>query len=130
MEFINRIDDVILFNKLKEEDIYKICRMITDNLCEKIKKNNIGMIIEDDVIRALCAQSYDERFGVRNMKRIIEDTLIIPVSKKIVEGDIPSGITLRASLNGTRIEFSEEEVKEGVADSTAFAGNQDGIAMR
>ncbi len=130
MEFINRIDDVVLFNKLKEEDIYKICRMITDNLCEKIKKNNIGMIIEDDVIKALCAQSYDERFGVRNMKRIIEDTLIIPVSKKIVEGDIPSGITLRASLNGTRIEFSEEEIKGGVEDSTAFAKNADGTAMR
>ena len=130
MEFINRIDDVVLFNKLKEEDIYKICRMITDNLCEKIKKNNIGMIIEDNVIKALCAQSYDERFGVRNMKRIIEETLIIPVSKKIVEGDIPSGITLRASLNGTRIEFSEEAVKGGANDSTAFAGNQPGTVMR
>ena len=129
MEFINRIDDVILFNKLKEDDIYKICRLITDNLCEKIKKNNIGMIIEDNVIKALCKQSYDEQFGVRNMKRIIEDTLIIPVSKKIVEGEIPSGITLRASLNGTRIEFSEEEVK-GVSDSTALSGNPNGMMMR
>ena len=87
------------------------------------------MIIEDNVIKALCKQSYDEQFGVRNMKRIIEDTLIIPVSKKIVEGEIPSGITLRASLNGTRIEFSEEEVK-GVSDSTALSGNPNGMMMR
>lgn len=109
MEFINRIDDLILFNHLKNEDIVRICRLMTDAWREKIKKNNIDMIIDDSVISALCAESYDRAFGVRNMKRIIEEALIIPVSRRIVDGNIPAGTVLRATFAGDRIEFIEEE---------------------
>lgn len=109
MEFINRIDDLILFNHLKDEDIVRICRLMTDSWCEKIEKNNIRMIIEDNVISALCAESYDREFGVRNMKRIIEEALIIPVSRRIVDGNIPEGTVLRAVFAGDRIDFIEEE---------------------
>ncbi len=123
MEFINRLDDIILFNKLKDEDILKICRLLVDDWIDKIKQNSdISMTIGDDIIQFLCSESYDEQFGVRNMKRVIEDALIIPVSKKIVEGEIPSGAGLKAFLmNEQNIGFSVIQPKGDQLDSTALA---------
>ena len=105
MEFINRIDELILFNMLSMENIYKICSMVIDEWALKMRKNQNTLCVAQEVIEYICEKSYDPKFGVRNMRRIIENALIIPISKKLIDQEKPTGSEITASLENGEIEI-------------------------
>lgn len=106
MEFINRIDELILFNMLSMEDISKICSMAIDEWTVKMQKNKNTLCVAPEVIEDICQKSYDPKFGVRNMRRIIENALIIPISKKLIDEEKTSGIVINASMENGEIEIT------------------------
>ncbi len=122
MEFINRIDELILFNTLSVENIRNICSMVIDEWAAKIQKNKNRLEIDQQVINHLCDKSYDPQFGVRNMRRIIENALIIPISRKLVDEEVQDGAVIRAFIENDAINIKIEKQLPAAKNSITEIG--------
>ena len=100
-EFLNRIDDIILFMPLDKDDIIQIIKIQTEQIVRKLKENGIDIKIEESAIRMLSDSGFDPEFGARPVKRAIQTYLLNPLSKKIIEGkiDISRPVVIKAEEN-------------------------------
>lgn len=87
-EFLNRIDEIIMFTPLSKSDILDIVRLQFNILAERLKKMDIHIDITDDAIEELARLGYNPQFGARPVKRIIQKELLNELSKKILAGTI------------------------------------------
>lgn len=87
-EFLNRVDEMILFQPLSIVDTRGIVEIQLNGLKEMLKKRNINIDFTDYAIDYLAAQGYDPQFGARPLKRLIQKDLINVLSKQIIAGDI------------------------------------------
>lgn len=84
LEFRNRLDDILLFNKITKNICYQIFDKFIDNITEQIKDKNITIKVTDKVKEYVINQGFDEKFGARNLGRCIDNLIKIPLSKKIL----------------------------------------------
>ena len=97
-EFLNRIDDIILFNPLTQKDIRAIVDIQVKYLSERLRKNNIKLIIDNDVKDWIGKLGFDIQYGARPLKRTIQKNIANPLAEKVLEGGILSGDTIRIKL--------------------------------
>jgi ATP-dependent Clp protease ATP-binding subunit ClpB len=74
-EFINRLDDIVIFDKLSKQEIYEITKMQVDKLIERVKEQGIKLMISNDVLVYLAKEGFDEVYGARPIKRVIKNLL-------------------------------------------------------
>ena len=98
-EFINRIDDVIVFNPLNKNDIVHIAKIQINKLIERVNKMHIELIISNNVFDLLANVGYDPIYGARPLKRAIQHYLENPLSKFILSGKITNKIINISLLN-------------------------------
>lgn len=87
-EFLNRIDEVILFHPLLKKEIKGIINIQLNNLKKLVSKNGIELKYSDYLLDYLSENGYDMQFGARPLKRLIQKEIINPLSKKILAGDV------------------------------------------
>lgn len=87
-EFINRIDDIIHFNNLGEEQIREICRLQMNNQKEKLRSSGIMISFTDSAIDALCRISYEPQYGARPVKRAVNDYIINGLTMKLLSREV------------------------------------------
>ncbi len=87
-EFINRINDIIIFNSLSLKDIMQITRIMIGELHERLLAKRINLEVDDMVIRYLARDGYDPIFGARPLRSVIGRLLEEPLSEKIIRGDV------------------------------------------
>ena len=87
-EFLNRIDEVIMFQPLLKNEIKGIIKIQLDNLKEQVAKNGISLDFSDYAIDYLAENGFDPQFGARPLKRLIQKEIVNSLSKKILAGDI------------------------------------------
>ena len=87
-EFLNRIDEVIMFQPLMKKEIKGIIRIQLDNLKELVAKSGIQLEFSDYALDYLAENGYDPQFGARPLKRLIQKQIINQLSKRILSGDI------------------------------------------
>ena len=97
-EFLNRIDDIILFNPLTQKEIRAIVDIQVKYLSERLSKNNIKLIIDSDVKDWIGKLGFDIQYGARPLKRTIQKNIANPLAEKVLEGGILSGDTIRIKL--------------------------------
>lgn len=97
-EFLNRIDDIILFNPLTQKEIRAIVDIQVKYLSERLSKNNIKLIIDNDVKDWIGKLGFDIQYGARPLKRTIQKNIANPLAEKVLEGGILSGDTVRIKL--------------------------------
>ena len=97
-EFLNRIDDIILFNPLTQKEIRAIVDIQVKYLSERLRKNNIKLIIDNDVKDWIGKLGFDIQYGARPLKRTIQKNIANPLAEKVLEGGILSGDTIRIKL--------------------------------
>lgn len=108
-EFLNRIDEIILFNPLTPSDIRKIVDIQINLLKEKLERNNIGLVITDDAKDWLGKVGFDIIYGARPLKRIIQKYITNPLSERILSADFLPGDTIIIDLDhANKIEFKKE----------------------
>ena len=90
-EFINRIDDTIVFNTLNSDDIKKITKIELDKLMERIKGMNYTFTYDDKLVDLIHKVGYDETYGARPIKRAIQDRVEDYVSEEILKGTLSEG---------------------------------------
>jgi ATP-dependent Clp protease ATP-binding subunit ClpB len=87
-EFLNRVDEIIMFTPLSMEQIAEIVKLQFNILQKRLKENNVKISITENAITQLAKQSYDPLFGARPVKRIIQKELLNELSKQIIENNI------------------------------------------
>ena len=98
-EFLNRIDEIVLFDRLSRDDIDKIINIQIDSLKQRLSVQNLELQINEDALNWLGEKSFDRTYGARPLKRIIQKFIENPIAKLILENKI---------LPGEVIEFTSE----------------------
>jgi ATP-dependent Clp protease ATP-binding subunit ClpC len=100
-EFLNRLDDVIVFNTLQREHIHKIIDITLGKLFARIFTLGFHVELTDKAKDFLAEKGYDPQFGARPLNRAIQKYLEDPVAEEILKGEIPEGGTIMADYEGT-----------------------------
>ncbi len=87
-EFLNRIDDLIMFTPLNESEIEQIVRLQLENVNKLLKSNEITLQATDEAIKLISEMGYDPQFGARPVKRVIQRNILNELSKNIISGNI------------------------------------------
>lgn len=88
-EFVNRIDEIVAFQSLNEEDVRKILKPMLDEICENIQKNhNVMLRIGEEVERFVAQKGYSPQYGVRELRRTVERFIQIPLSSLILSREL------------------------------------------
>ena len=95
-EFINRIDDIIIFNKLASEDIEKIAALMLREVATRIADLGVTVEFDDSVIKLVSREGFDEAYGARPLRRAIVRLVEDSFSTEMLEGHIKSGDTVKA----------------------------------
>ena len=98
-EFINRIDEIIVFNPLSKEVIYKILDKIIREIEERLKDKNIHIELTDSARDYLIETGYDVNYGARPLKRLVSRSLETLLAKKIINNEISYGETVLFDYN-------------------------------
>lgn len=90
-EFLNRIDEVIIFNSLTEKDLEKIVEIQLSRVIERVKEKKIKLSFSDEVKKLLVKKGFDKRYGARPLKRIIQSSILDKLAQGIIEGKVNDG---------------------------------------
>lgn len=104
-EFLNRIDDIIVFHPLSEDNIKEIVRLMTDILVKRLKANEITIEVTDDVLTHLVKKGYDPIFGARPLRRAIQSIIEDKLAEEMLEGKVKSGDSVKIDMNGENVVF-------------------------
>ncbi len=113
-EFLNRIDEVILFQPLMKKEIKGIITIQLQELQSLVAKNGIKLEFSDYAIDYLADNGYDPQFGARPLKRLIQKQIINGLSKRILAGDIDKNIPVLVDVFDGTVVFRNEAAKEEV----------------
>ena len=90
-EFVNRIDDIIVFNKLSQEVILAITEKMVEDINKRLLENDITIVTDKKSLEVLTSKGYDPIYGARPLKRLIEKTVLNNLSMKILKGNVENG---------------------------------------
>lgn len=108
-EFLNRVDDIVVFKALQEEQIKDIVKLILKELSDRLQKQlDMTLTASDEAVAYLAGAGFDPAFGARPLKRLIVHTVENILGKKIVAGEIGSGTKVKVVLRGGNIEVEQE----------------------
>ena len=96
-EFLNRVDETIIFRGLDREDIKRIVELQLDRVREQLRSRRIAIEVEDSALEALAAEGYDPVYGARPLRRVIQRRLQNPLALALLKGDLQEGGTVRVS---------------------------------
>ena len=107
-EFLNRVDDIVVFKALEKEQINDIVKMILKELGERLEKQlDLTLVCSDEAVAYLADTGFDPAFGARPLKRLIVHTVENLLGRKIVSGEIKSGETVRVVLKNGVIDIEQ-----------------------
>jgi ATP-dependent Clp protease ATP-binding subunit ClpB len=104
-EFLNRVDEVVLFGNLSREDILGIVDIQLGILLRRLREKDISLQVDETARQFLAEEGWDPAFGARPLKRAIQRHLENPLSKRILAGEFPPGATVRAFAENEAIRF-------------------------
>ena len=98
-EFINRIDEIIIFNKLSKQVIGEILKKIIGEIEDRLIDLNVKIKLSDDAFNYFINNGYDEAFGARPLKRLVSKTLEVLLAKKLINNEVKYGDTINVAYN-------------------------------
>jgi ATP-dependent Clp protease ATP-binding subunit ClpC len=106
-EFLNRIDDIIVFHSLKTEDLKHIVRLMTDQVAKRIEDSEIYLTFTDEAVLYLSERGTDMAFGARPLRREITKSVEDALSEEILRGTIQKGDEIIVDLDGDSLSFKK-----------------------
>jgi len=105
-EFLNRVDEIIIFKNLSKEDIEQIVDLQLKTVEKRLKGKRLKIEVSAEVKKMLSDRGYDPLFGARPLKRLIQNLILDPLAMEIIEGKITEGQTIKITLKNGKIDFS------------------------
>src|SRR6202047_5340704 len=104
-EFLNRLDDIIVFHQLERNDLVKIVDLEVAKVIERVRAKDIKVHLDRSAVEFLIAKGYDPTYGARPMRRAVEKYLEDPLAEEFLRGNIKQGDTLEVHAAGERLAF-------------------------
>jgi len=104
-EFLNRIDEVILFHSLSKAQLGKIVEVQLENLRRRLAGRNLKLVLTDAAKKLLAEEGYDPTFGARPLKRVIQQRIENALAGRILSGKFADGDTIRVDVDDAKHEF-------------------------
>jgi ATP-dependent Clp protease ATP-binding subunit ClpC len=97
-EFINRLDDLIVFHKLEPDQVRQIADLMLNNLVKRLQENDMTLEVSKKVRDALAKEGFSEMYGARPLRRLIEDKIENAISMRIINGEFNHGDTIQVDF--------------------------------
>ena len=107
-EFINRVDEIVYFNKLSEDNFKDIARIMLGELSQNLQDKGITLTYNDDLLDYLVRKSYSQTYGARNLRRQIQKDLEDPIATKIIDSYMEPISKLTVAANGESLTVNAE----------------------
>jgi ATP-dependent Clp protease ATP-binding subunit ClpB len=107
-EFLNRIDDIVIFHQLSREQIGQIIDVQLERLRAMLSERNVTLELDDSARQLLAREGYDPHYGARPLKRAIQSLIQNPLAIKLLQGEIAPGQTVHVSADGDSMKFTSE----------------------
>jgi len=116
-EFLNRLDEIVVFEPLQEEEIAEVTNLEVQEIVRRISSQNIRLEVSTQAIKYLATEGYEPEFGARPLKRLIEKRIENMLARAMLTKEIEEGTTVRIDIDQSKT--SEEFVFQVVSDSEA-----------
>jgi ATP-dependent Clp protease ATP-binding subunit ClpB len=107
-EFLNRIDDIVIFHQLSREQIGKIIDVQLERLRQMLQERNISIVLDQSARELLAREGYDPTYGARPLKRAIQTLVQNPLAIKLLRGEVLPGQVIKISAAGDVMDFKTE----------------------
>src|SRR3989441_2254348 len=116
-EFLNRLDDVIVFRSLNKPDLIQILELEVKKVMERLKGRNIQLQLDDKAKDFLVEKGYDPIYGARPMRRSVERYLEDPLAEEILKGHLHDNDPIQVTVEGDKLAFKQPAAAEGALSS-------------
>ena len=106
-EFLNRVDEIIVFHKLEQKDIEQIAALMLSQVAKRLKEREIDLSYDDTVVKHLAKAGFDDQYGARPLRRVIQRTIEDSLSEQLISGKIHLGEEIRMKMDGEQIVFEQ-----------------------
>lgn len=110
-EFLNRVDDIIVFNKLNKDEIKQIAVKMLKTLENRLDKMNIKISFTDNAISEIADKGFDENYGARPLRRAIQNEIEDPLSEQMLEGKVKDGTVVTCDFSDGQFTFTTANAK-------------------
>jgi ATP-dependent Clp protease ATP-binding subunit ClpC len=117
-EFLNRLDDIIVFRALTKPDLIEILDLEMSKVIARLKNKNITLQLDEKAKDFLVEKGYDPQYGARPMRRSVERFLEDPLAEEILRGSLHEGEPVHVSVENDRLSFSQKAAAEGAFSSS------------
>ena len=107
-EFLNRVDETIIFDRLTDKEISSIVDIQLKRLLKRLEQQNIKLTLSDKAKKFLSKEGYDPAYGARPLKRVIQQQILNPLSVAILDGEFGEGDSITADVDKDHLEFRKK----------------------
>ena len=111
-EFLNRVDDLVVFHPLEAEHIRRIVDIQLEHLHQRLGERDIGLVLDAEACDRLAEAGFDPVYGARPLKRVIQQQLENPLAQRILNGDFEPGDSIRVAVEAGELAFSQGDAAE------------------
>jgi ATP-dependent Clp protease ATP-binding subunit ClpB len=111
-EFLNRVDDIVVFKQLSKDQIAKIIDVQLEKLRQNLSERSITLVLDDKARELLVTEGYDPVFGARPLKRAIQSLIQNPLAVKLLNGEILGGQTVKVTAENGEMQFVTAETEK------------------
>ncbi len=116
-EFLNRLDDIIVFRSLTKPDLIEILELEAGKVTQRLKTRNINLTLDDKAKDFLVEKGYDPQYGARPMRRSVEKYLEDPLAEEILKGNLHEGEPILVTVENDHLVFQQKAAAEGALSS-------------
>ncbi len=107
-EFLNRVDEIIIFDRLTEDDLKHIVEIQLGRLTKRLEQQKIALELSDSAKKLIAREGYDPVYGARPLKRAIQKEILDPLSIDILEGKVREGQTVHVDAKNGALAFNAQ----------------------
>jgi ATP-dependent Clp protease ATP-binding subunit ClpB len=107
-EFLNRVDDVIIFQSLDEEELSRIVDIQLEKLKKRLAQQQLTLDVDAAAKKLLASEGYDPQFGARPLKRAIQEQVLNPLSMRLLEGEFKPGDRIKVTAKDDELVFQKK----------------------
>jgi ATP-dependent Clp protease ATP-binding subunit ClpC len=116
-EFLNRLDDIIVFRSLTKPDLIQILELEAGKVTQRLKARNINLTLDEKAKDFLVEKGYDPQYGARPMRRSVEKFLEDPLAEEILKGNLHEGEPILVTVENDHLVFQQKAAAEGALSS-------------
>jgi ATP-dependent Clp protease ATP-binding subunit ClpC len=117
-EFVNRLDDIIVFHQLSKMDLMKIVDLEVDKVFLRVKAKDVHIILEENAKEFLIEKGYDPTYGARPMRRAVERYLEDPFAEELLRGNVKAGDVVHVTAEASKLTFKVAEPHNAPASAS------------